>query len=491
MSNKDFEDVSGGFDFQDVPEWENDAPASKKPQAEATAFDNDFSDIDFTEASVDQPADDTNDTGFGFSFDEMPTQASTSAEQYRGNPVNEFAEFGIDEDEFAQQAPVADTVNEKENFSDNSFSSFNDEDQKPDFDDFDKAFTSEEEPEPTYQGSGAGDFSDFDDATQALTNGEYIGQTEDPYSQIQDAAPAQPAPAPVERSPGEKSLLSKLIMPVGITAIIGFAGYMGYTMFMPSGQPAPVVVAQQPTDAPAFPSTLPGLPGLPSTETAQATPPVTPPAAMPADTAPALPTSQPELTFTLPGSETPSVEVPSLAPAPSQPELAAAEPALNPPVAIAPVVTEAASREVQDKLEQIGDIDSLARMDDIKAVLERLDALESKVDDLAESFASKVSIPAQPSAPAPQVTEPVLSGLNPNATPVATVDTVDAPLKPRVIQGMSLAGISNDLAWVQQGASTHEVRKGDTLPGAGSVQRFVHYRGDWVIVTSEGIIVRK
>jgi hypothetical protein len=472
--NNDFDDVTGGFEFEAVPSWD-DVQEEKSAPAEKSDFETDFTNLDFGGGTDSDNSE--NDNGFGFNFDAMPTEQSVTSEQHRGDPSAEFEEFGITQDDYS---------------SNSGFGSHDDvptsADEASQFDEFDQAFAVGGD-DHNAQAHGNGDNSYYDDATDVLTNGQYLGAVEDdPYAQVHNEQPGlqsnQTQSAPI----AQKSLLSKLILPVGIGAIVLVGGFVGYSTLMSSTAPAPVVVADTPVvNEPQFPSVLP--------PEATGETPVTPTPPVATDVAVNPPLAQPsenqELTFDLPSetaaSTTSPVDVPVVGTAPVSTlpgdVVPTTETALPIPVETATPVQEAAP------VSNLPAPEDIALKSDLKDVLDRLASLEDKVDDLADSFSAKVSTPVlQDQVPVSAVSAG--SGLNANALPVASIDNIDPPLKPIVIKDLSLVGVSGDTAWIKTGGDVISVKKSDTLPNGGKVEDIRRYRGDWVLVATDGIVLR-
>lgn len=482
--NKDFDDVNGGFEFETVPTW--DAVEEEKPgQAEKSDFESDFATLDFGGTTDTNASDD--DSGFGFNFDAMPTEQSVTADQHRGDPSAEFEEFGITQDNYGNETGFATS-------SDDVSTSSSDE-EVGQFDEFDQAFSAE--------GADFGYRSTaenaYDDATDALTNGQYLGAVEDdPYSQVHDDQLVQQA-AQADPSAGvQKSLLSKLILPVGIGAMVLVGGFVGYNSLLSTTAPAPAVVANAPTvNEPQFPSVLPpeqvAQPPVDAAPVGGTEIALNPPLKQPSETQ--------ELTFDLPGDTStaaaPSVETPVLDttpaatlpvdgnPATQLPVLSATDTATSVKEA-APEPTSAAQPASPGNLPAAEDI---VLKSDLGVVLERLASLEAKVDELAESFSAKVAVPVLPDN-SQTVDVSAGSGLNSNALPVASIDSIDPPLKPIVIKGLTLVGVSGETAWVKTGQDVISVKKSDVLPNGGKVEDIRQYRGDWVLIATDGIVLR-
>jgi hypothetical protein len=469
---QDFDDVNGGFEFEAVPTWEDVAEDKPGSQAEKSDFDTDFSNLDFGGGIETEATSDT-DNGFGFNFDAMPTEQSVTSDHHRGDPSSEFEEFGVSQDEYSSK----DT-----DFSLEEVGSPSSPEEASQFDEFDQAFAMGGD--DIHQSSDNNSY--YDDATEALTNGEYIGAADvDPYTQVQDSQPAQQAVQSGAAS-GQKSLASKLIMPLGIGAIVLVGGFVGYTSLFSSTAPAPAIVAQNPPiTEPQFPSVLPPeqIVQVPETNTPSVSTDV-------ALNPPLQEANQPtELTFDLPGdtsTDVSKIEPPVVDNLPTQPPVLATPEVAKPVVDATPVLTEVAQPVVDNNLPAAEDI---ALKSDLQDVLDRLASLEAKVDDLAESFSAKVTAPALP-VQSSTVDVSTGSGLNANALPVASIDNIDPPLKPIVIEGLTLVGVSGDTAWINTGKDVISVKKSDTLPKGGKVEDIRQYRGDWVLVATDGIVLR-
>jgi hypothetical protein len=475
MSNKDFENNADTFEF-DLPDWEkgeNTAAKSGGPKAEEG-----FS-ADFSASSFDLDKETEVEEGFESfgGFGAMPTQESHAAESNKGNPDAEFGDFGVSNDD-----PEPDFAHEEE----------------PAFDQFEQTFARQDEAPAqfgSYEDPLIHQATDFDDAQDVLENGDYLHTgTVNPYEDVPEEQTAAVADRPAAAS---KPLFAKLIVPVGIAAVLGIGGFMGYSALMSStSQPTPVVVADNKGNSgPAFPN------GLPTIDTAQGNNTAKP--AQPVVTTPQTNVAQDvgnlngDITINLPGQAAPST--------PSLPDVrdtkpATTEPTLLPtPVDAAPATTPALSEPAKTVTTAAAvDTSKFVSKDDFDALVARIDAIQADVASvrkLAESFNNRVDVPAQPTAPKTPESLPGLDvdagGLNPNATPVASFDSVTPPLKPIIISGVALKGVSRDVAWIKAGNSdTIEVRVGDDLPKGGKVVSIRNYRGDWIIVTSEGIIVR-
>lgn len=254
--------------------------------------------------------------------------------------------------------------------------------------------------------------------------------------------------------------------------------------YLGGNQPSEVVAsAPIPDETPQFPSALPTMAtaGTEVAEIAPSDPVVTSPVLVqPAAEAPVQTTDAP-------------LTIPSLDPAP-----AVTTPVINEPSATLPVA-DPLPAAVADPLKDMvggsdrGGIDAMkdkpvaadpvpAQSQDLASILSRLGSLEGKVDKLVESFDNHVELKTEPAPAAVARTE---------AQPIIQSADVVPPMKPLIIEGTSLKGIAGDLAWISTASGVVEVRIGDEVPKGGKVVAFKNYRGSWIVVTTDGLIVRQ
>lgn len=69
-------------------------------------------------------------------------------------------------------------------------------------------------------------------------------------------------------------------------------------------------------------------------------------------------------------------------------------------------------------------------------------------------------------------------------------DDIVPPLKPVIIEGVNLKGVSRGVAWVNTVSGVVEVKEGDSIPNSGNVVKIRSYGGDWIVVTTQGLVVR-
>ena len=308
------------------------------------------------------------------------------------------------------------------------------------------------------------------------------------------------APAPAAARPP----VAKWLMAAAAVVVVAGTSYFVVPSLLGGGQTDVQLAQVKPTsqDEASFPTSLPAQPqaGKPSAvlpaaeqptagqQTAQVQPPVLgqPEATVPAIT---LPSADPAPSLD-------PIKLPSADPAPAT----AAQPAALPAADPAPAKADPLDGMVGGT--QRGGIDAMrepeakpavsataqkpvANADEIAALESRLEALEGKVGKLADSFDNFVEARSKDTQAVPEA-KPVKE-VSPSASSVSGIP----PMKPPIIESSSLKGVAGDVAWVSTNSGVVEVRVGDDVPGAGKVESFRFYRGSWILVTTEGLIVRQ
>lgn len=316
----------------------------------------------------------------------------------------------------------------------------------------------------------------------------------------------------------QKSLLSKLILPVGGAALAGIAGFGAWSMFMSGDTSQPQVPPAQQIAQPVtgFPTQLPTIggnaPSAPATPAAPALPSPTPsvnPTLM-ANSGNAVETPRPTA---LPTFGTPAAgQAPLLAPptrpaasanptanllptvAPAAPTAPAATPA---PVAPrAPAVSAAPSAPASilgidmDRLDEIMAMDFEGNSAAIRRLSGRFARLETAIAELNARLDGFESV-----RPAMNVQSSVSAPVMPAYQPI------EPSLKPTVIDGVVLTGYSpkSGTAWIKV-AKEHlgvddapdgrlTVKKGEDVPGAGKFLTVRRYGGMSIMVTSSGLVL--
>jgi hypothetical protein len=321
----------------------------------------------------------------------------------------------------------------------------------------------------------------------------------DPFAVPDAADAANPADG---AAPAEPKKSSKLVT-YAMAAAASVVAVGGIFYVMPSflGGDAPVDTAQvQPAQGPAeaFPAALPTqstaqpeitpATDVAPTEIAQATPPVlagsaTPPAAEAVPTPPAL--DIPELPTVEPTPPAIEADKPTLA-LPQAPVGTVEDPKLVIPEKEDPFKDLVGGKERGGIDAMKGDAPAAvaaaptAPSGEVAALSARLDALEGKVDRLSDSFDNYVQTTVKAAEPTPAA--PIVA---------AAVGDVTPPMKPPIIEGVSLKGVAGDVAWISTKSGVVEVKSGDEVPNGGKVVSFRNYRGDWIVVTTDGLIVRQ
>jgi hypothetical protein len=144
------------------------------------------------------------------------------------------------------------------------------------------------------------------------------------------------------------------------------------------------------------------------------------------------------------------------------------------------------------KVEKLGervDHDGAARNADLAARLEKLEkkGVAPVVASVAPPVAAPIPVPVPAPAPASVALPKQPTVLPPVATNVSKETTGSiAPQTP--IRGWAVREVRGDVAIVAGPYGFRQVAAGDTLPGAGRVQRIERRANGWTVVTDHGII---
>jgi hypothetical protein len=338
-------------------------------------------------------------------------------------------------------------------------------------------------------------FGDDDGASHdAGSDDDFV---DDPFADVSETTASAdektaPASAPASTGQGVIARHRNLLLGVVGVAAAAVAVVYGAPMFLGDGpavtvQPAPI----QSADA-SFPTGLPAQ-NVAGHEIAQAKPPV---AAIPSLPTPELADAKPAETAT-PAEPALSIDLP---PAPSlgipkDATIGQATATIN----SLPVKTDVDKADPVDDLvggSDRGGIDAVKSAPvataapsgrdygkEFDALTSRLDALEGKVEQLADGFDKVVQ--AKPST----VAAP--SGAQVVEVPAAVSSDAVPPMKPPIVEAASLKGVAGDMAWVSTKSGVVEVRVGDVVPNAGKVVAIRNYRDQWIVVTTDGLIVRQ
>jgi hypothetical protein len=139
----------------------------------------------------------------------------------------------------------------------------------------------------------------------------------------------------------------------------------------------------------------------------------------------------------------------------------------------------------------------------------RLDRVEKQVSSSATPTGSvpsaRASTPANASAPsappAPAVKSKAGGADHAESAPAsevakkeASAQPVSVPKEPArkrsqpILDGYAVRGVGHGIALVEGQGAMAEVAPGDYLPGAGRVERIERRAGEWVVVTTQGVI---
>jgi hypothetical protein len=413
------------------------------------------------------------------SFDVMPTPDNLSAEmEGEADPDGDFSDISSDSN-FSEFNDFENNNSESNSFA--SHDGFDDTDNLFEADGVDNAFASDDD------GFGGQD--------------ENVYAEGDAFTSDDETADNASNSTAVEKSGGRgKSILVK----AGLAAAVIGIGYVGYTsivpMFLGSGGQAPVVAdanVQPPVNK--IPSALPGQDGglpIPSAEVSGAT----------APSLPSIPTSQdggtPPL-VSLPDTNVQMVDgnnnenlgssIPTLNNEP--------QPVLLPSVEPAPVsqsseddlvggdrggITALRDQDDAEKSKPVSDVTSA----EIKSVIDRIEALEtsfkSEINSISNNIDSRLTALEAKMATSPNPT----SGITVSTSQSVVSNDGPPPLKPTIIENMSLKGVSRGMAWVKTSTGIIEARVGDIIADGGRVLGITEYNGSWMVSTEKGLILQ-
>jgi hypothetical protein len=450
-------DTVDGFDF-DGMDWGSDNDGSSTASSGSSSSSASLGD--------DDPFNSAEDDGFGgndsfYSLEQMPDADSSDAfSDIGGDDFGDIKtddepvsyDFGSDADDLPQGQKITDSA---------------------------PSYDSAEDP--------------FDTVSYDAPSGQDDDDAVDPFAVPDETdGNAGDEEAPAER-PKSSKFKTYLMAAAAVVVVVGGAAY---TLPSVLGVGGPVEVAQvQPSaEKPAdFPLTLPS--------NGSASPEITPPKIAQADPAP----------VSQPAAETPSITIPQLGSPAAQPQATDTNSAVALPsapsvvlpgtpdlpkagldVAAAPAPSENDPYKGMIGGAERGGIDAIksqpaktdapaaAPKSDLAVLSARLDALEGKFDRLSDKFDNFVDA---------TIEEPAKGGSSVVSAPAQSGDIVP-PMKPPIVEGVSLKGVAGEVAWISTKSGVVEVKVGDDVPNGGKVVSFRNYRGDWIVVTTIGLIVR-
>jgi hypothetical protein len=392
--------------------------------------------------------------GDGFGFSEPPSPQSVAHDSLTGNPDEEFADFGSSDDDQA---------------------------------DFDA--TSSKSGEPMFGAENDPfDYPDDDGASNASQNAAYDPFNTENVGDFEDRLAAEPETV-VEQKTGLANLKQYAVG--GVAALV--VGYIGYTQVLPMfvGGETTEIAAPVPTEIPSgnLPVALPPMQQTQPPQEVVLSPEIN-----------ELPVATQPVAQELPSVPPAQVDAPVVAEQGNQP-LVLDPPQVDTNLALIPVDAQpTANTAPVDELVDSTDRGGIATMKEagkdvgtvgapsvqleeiaskLDAVVKRIDVIEEKVAALSNTSTSlPVVAPTAPSATAAkEVSDWVSNG------------DITAPLKPEIIENATLRGVSRDVAWIAIGKDVKEYKVGDTVQDAGVIESFQNYRGRWIAVTSQGIIL--
>jgi hypothetical protein len=154
---------------------------------------------------------------------------------------------------------------------------------------------------------------------------------------------------------------------------------------------------------------------------------------------------------------------------------------------------QARGADVAARLDQLEKSDVTARLDRLEKAdfASRIDKLEkadvaARIDKMEKKIATQ-SAAAQPAAAPlpPQKETSVAQGVSNEVT-----GSIEKPRPTDPIHGWYLVEIRNGSAIVENRQGLRQIAPGDSLAGAGKVERFERRGREWVVVTDQGVIVQ-
>ncbi|WP_315923053.1 hypothetical protein [Mesorhizobium sp. SP-1A] len=444
------------------------------------------------------------------SFHSMPTPDNLSAEmEGEANPADDFGDLSTDVSGDAFGEPSTDG-----GFG--GFDDFGNENDEP------QSFASQdgfESADGLFGGDASGDaFATEDDGfgsqeENVYAEGEGFASEEMGAEEVVQAAP-------VANSGGRGK---GMLVLAGMAAAVLGIGYVGYTsvapMFFGGGDQPNTVVSDVP-QAPInqFPTALPGQDGglpLPAPAAEDVASPPLPTVPAPVDAAsPVLPSipsaTQQEQNVADAGSPlAPVPDLPSLGDEKEAPSLTIPEvgEASAPPLGLPSVPTPASEDDLVSG--DRGGITAMREQEDaaksqpisaetaaeLKAVLERISSLEASVDAKIQSVADDLNgrlsdLESKLTSGSAVVRNSVAGSSEAPVSPTRVATGSQPPLKPTIVEHMSLKGVSRGMAWVKTDTGIIEARVGDSVGDVGRVLGITEYNGAWMVSTEKGLILQ-
>lgn len=507
--NKDSknDDLGGDYDFSAMKFGDDDDARG----ADASSGDDIFGAFGGADSG-----DDFGDDGNQYDFEKMP------------DPSQPKATFGDIDAEFADIS---------DNRSKPASSTMADFEEEKDFAPA-ASESSDEDDDPYENDEGSGDDYDVDreGADSEIEDDEFADD------EVEENAASPSRGAKKRSASADRPGIGKFAVPLAAVLGVCVMGYGAYSYVSPMifGGPEPIQSASPPVQpqASSFPTSLPGKQTPPMQPLSQPLPPSTtqqssmpPPAPAPIQSAqvaqPAAMPPPPQIFQSAQGSGLPPPQAPHMAQPVFPPQGG-----LPGGIVLPEMRRDASSPEssVGSDNELVGGSnrggiaamkEALPRPDAMSPSIEekfgslqvQIDALRNQILVLADALNGRGAVsssapqpmPAQPlSYPPPQPMPPQPTGVVVHPAPMPSAGSGQEfqqavqpipvgllpPLKPVIVEGVSLKGVSRDVAWVSTASGVVEVKEGGMIPNAGEVIKIKSYGGDWIVVTTQGIIVR-
>jgi len=148
------------------------------------------------------------------------------------------------------------------------------------------------------------------------------------------------------------------------------------------------------------------------------------------------------------------------------------------------------SADLAQRLDRLEKTDVAARLDkleksDLAARVDKLEKadLSARIDKVEKKVAAQTASAAAPLPP--QKAAAASPGVSNEVT-----GSIERPHPTEPIRGWYLIEMRNGSAVVENRQGMHQIAPGDSLPGAGKVERFEKRGREWVVVTDQGVIVQ-
>ncbi|HLH48379.1 MAG TPA: hypothetical protein VKV96_03470 [Roseiarcus sp.] len=148
------------------------------------------------------------------------------------------------------------------------------------------------------------------------------------------------------------------------------------------------------------------------------------------------------------------------------------------------------SADLAQRVDRLEKTDIAARLDKLEKsdLAARIDKLE-KADFAARIDKVEKKVAAQTASAAAPLPPQKAAAASPGVSNEVT-GSIERPHPTEPIRGWYLIEMRNGSAVVENRQGMHQIAPGDSLPGAGKVERFERRGREWVVVTDQGVIVQ-